>query len=96
VELLRNLPFCGGGSSYLINEIRRVGDKKMKMKLMAEGHTESKRLQFTIDLSFLCNTIQKDTQPSQTCFEGYTFPVGICHRGVSLYLGSSNATRLEQ
>jgi len=28
----------------------------------------------------------RDTQPNQTCSDGYTFSVAICHRGVSLYL----------
>ena len=38
---------------------------------------------------------EKDTQPSQTCSEGYIFETGpeghfsvaICHSGVSLYFG---------
>ena len=33
---------------------------------------------------------KKDTQPSQTASEGYTFPVTALYRGVSLYLGSIN------
>ena len=31
-----------------------------------------------------------DTQPSQTCSEGYTVPATELYRGVSLYLGSIN------
>jgi len=27
---------------------------------------------------------KKDTQPSQTCSEGYTFPATVLHRGVSV------------
>jgi len=37
----------------------------------------------------LCN---KDTQPSQTCSEGHTFPATVTYRGVSLYLGGINYT----
>ena len=33
---------------------------------------------------------KKDTQPSQTCSEGYTFSVAALYRGVSLLLGSIN------
>jgi len=36
----------------------------------------------------LCN---KDTQPSQTCSEGYTFSATTMYRDVSLYLGSINS-----
>jgi len=32
----------------------------------------------------------KDTQPSQTCSEGYTFSATVLYRGVSLFLGSTN------
>ena len=32
----------------------------------------------------------KDTQPSQTCSEGYTFSATVLYRGVSLFLGSIN------
>jgi len=39
-----------------------------------------------------CN---KDTQPSQTCSEGYTFSATALYRGVSLFLGSINYTRLD-
>ena len=35
----------------------------------------------------LCN---KDTQPSQTCSEGYTFSATALYRGVSLFLGGIN------
>jgi len=35
----------------------------------------------------LCN---KDTQPCQTCSEGYTISAIALHRGVSLFLGSIN------
>jgi len=35
---------------------------------------------------------KKDTQPSQTHSEGYTFPATVLYRGVSLYLGSINYT----
>ena len=35
----------------------------------------------------LCN---KDTQPSQTCSEGYTCSATALCRGVSLFLGSIN------
>ena len=31
-----------------------------------------------------------DTQPSQTCSEGYTFSATALYRGVSLFLGSIN------
>jgi len=37
---------------------------------------------------------QRDTQPSQTC-DGYTFQTTVLYRGVSLYLGSINETRLK-
>jgi len=40
----------------------------------------------------LCN---KDTQPSQTCSEGYTFSATALYWGVSLFLGSINWTRLD-
>ena len=30
----------------------------------------------------------KDTQPSQTCSEGYTFSATALYRGVPLFLGS--------
>jgi len=33
---------------------------------------------------------KENTQPSQTCSEGYTFPVTELYRGVSLLLGSNN------
>ena len=36
----------------------------------------------------------KDTQPSQTCSEGYTFSATALYRGVSLFLGSIKWTRL--
>jgi len=38
---------------------------------------------------FKCN---KDTEPSQTCSEGYTFSATatVLYRGVSLFLGSNN------
>jgi len=36
----------------------------------------------------------KDTQPSQTCSEGYTFSATALYRGVSLFLGNINWTRL--
>ena len=36
----------------------------------------------------------KDTQPNQTCSEGYTFSATALYRGVSLFLGSINSTRL--
>ena len=39
--------------------------------------------------------MQKGTQPSQTCSEGYTFPATALYRGVSLYFGSINSTKLE-
>ena len=32
----------------------------------------------------------KDTQPSQTCSEGYTFSATALYRGVSLFFGSIN------
>ena len=32
----------------------------------------------------------KDTQPSQTCSEGYTFSATALYMGVSLFLGSTN------
>ena len=32
--------------------------------------------------------MQKDTQPIQTCSEGFPFPAPALYRGVSLYLGS--------
>ena len=35
-------------------------------------------------------SICRDTQPSQTCSEGYTFSATALYRGVSLYLGSIN------
>ena len=38
----------------------------------------------------LCN---KDTQPSQTCSEGYTFSATVLYMGVSLFWGV--ATRLD-
>ena len=33
---------------------------------------------------------KQDTQPSQTCSEGYTLPATALQRGVSLYLRSIN------
>ena len=39
--------------------------------------------------------MQKDTQPSQTCSEGHTSPVTVLYRCVSLYLRSTNQTRLD-
>jgi len=32
----------------------------------------------------------KDTQPSQTCSEGYTFSATALYWGASLFLGSNN------
>ena len=38
---------------------------------------------------------KKDTQPSQTSSEGYTFSATALYKGVSLFLGSINWTRLD-
>ena len=38
---------------------------------------------------------KKDTQPSQTCPEGYTFPTTVLYRDISLYFESFYQTGLE-
>jgi len=36
-ELLRNLPLCGGGSSYRIDEIKRVGPNERDFASQSEN-----------------------------------------------------------
>jgi len=53
---------------------------------MADGQLESISM-VTIEL---CSN---DTQPSQTCSEGYTISATVFYRGVSLFLGGINKTK---
>ena len=52
---------------------------------MVDGQLESIWSQFCI-----MQQGNKDTQPSQTCSEDFTFFATALHRGVSLFLGSIN------
>ena len=67
----------------------RSGDSKLTPNqnlLMPDGRWKTWEYMVAIAL---CN---KDTQPSQTCFEVYTFSATALNRDVSLFLGRINYT----